>query len=153
MAVVLTWIEPCPNRFRRTNGPFCERYDRLARRFEAIIGDRQKRSVQVILVFVEHLHDVSIRRRVRELEHVRSRQQYLSRDLDRSAEGEDGFLVPLVRLCNLRYSAENCHANEHKLFRFHSVFISFSMSGRTPGVCPGPTLSATTVHNAIRKPN
>ena len=51
----------------------------------------------MFFVLAEHLDNVPVGRRVRQLEYISSRRQRLARNLNRTAEAEDGPLIPLGR--------------------------------------------------------
>src|ERR1017187_6468350 len=81
---------------------FPESEPRFSRRLQPVIRDRQYGRDQMLSVLIEDLHDVAIRGRIQQLHHVLARLQDLVRNLDRLVNGENGTLVPLIRLENWR---------------------------------------------------
>ena len=112
----LARIEPGLDRLRHARGALGEEDDRFVARCETLIGNREQRRVDLLLVLVEDLDDVAIARQIRQLERVGARGQRHARHLHRSAEGEKRFLVPLIRASGRR--DEHCHGGRAAR-RFH----------------------------------
>src|SRR5439155_20377448 len=95
-ALIVATIEPCLHGFWRSCNPLFKSDDRFFGRLQTVVGDRQKGAVQFSLVLVEDLDDVPVRRRVRELEDIRSRAEYLPRKFYELVKGKHRLLVPLA---------------------------------------------------------
>src|SRR5262245_63207507 len=65
---------------------------------QTIIRYREDSRIDMCLILVENLNDVTVGRRIRQLEHIGASRQNNTRNLDRLAECQDGFLVPSVCL-------------------------------------------------------
>ena len=92
IAVVVVWIEPGFYRFGRSGGSLFEGDERLLGRFHPVVGNRQKRAIEMVLILIEDLHDMPVGGGVQQLENVGSGRQDLPRNLDWRAEGEEVFL-------------------------------------------------------------
>jgi hypothetical protein len=87
----------------------------------ALVGNRQERAVQMGSVFVEHLHDVSVGRRIGQLEYIGSGWQNLARNLNWTAEGEDGLPVRFVGSGARDHARQESKADLEKRYRPYSV--------------------------------
>src|ERR1700730_11022720 len=126
MPVVVARIEPRLHSFGRASWALIERDDRLPCGAQAVVRDRKEGTVHMLFVLAEHLYNVPVGLRARQLEYICSHLQHLARNLNRTAESDDGLLVHFASSGARDHPAQNSKAEQKNQYRFRSVHFLVS---------------------------
>src|SRR5215472_18047409 len=96
LANCLAWVEPCVDSLWLICASLFKENDGFLWRLHSVVRNCKDRREDLILLSVEDLNDVPIRKRIRKSEYVLPCRQDCPRNLDSLAERQNRFLIPLV---------------------------------------------------------